>query len=79
MKKVLLDILEIDTKIMKIVNVGMVFSYILGVIGALFLLTYNTYKVSYDCFKAGVILTKTAMAFAAQFIACGIALNKIKK
>ena len=78
-KKILNEFEKIDNRILKIVNIGLIISLIIGVIGSCLILTYNTYATSYDYYKAGFILIKTAITFSAQFIACGLAFNEIIK
>ncbi len=78
-KKVLIELKELDNSIIKIMNNGFAFCFGIGIIGIVLLLTYNTYSVSYDIYKAGFILVKTSIIFAAQFFACGFVANKLRK
>ena len=79
MKKVLIEFLEIDAKVMTIVNNGLVASFLIGLIGLYFILAYNKYGITYDFLKAGLILAKAAMIFSAEFIGTGFAIDKILK
>ena len=79
MKKIFTEFIEIDTKIMKIINRGLLFSFVVGILGVLFLLTYNTHFVAYDFYQGGFILVKTGLIFAAQFIGCGFVVDKLTK
>ena len=78
-KKILIEINEIDDRIFKIINMGLAFSLIVGILGILLLHTYNTYPVSYDFYKGGLILIKTSFVFSAQFIASGFITDKLLK
>ena len=79
MNKILEEFGEIDVKLMKIINIGLIFSFGVGMIGLILLLTYNTYFVTYDFFEAGFILIRTSFAFAAQLIGCGFLSDKLIK
>ncbi len=78
-KKVLKELKEMDTSIMKVINNGFIFSFAIGVLGMLLLLTYNTYSVSYDIYQGGMILVRTGFIFAAQFLGCGFVVDKLNK
>ena len=79
-KKFLLnEFKQIDDKIMKMINIGLGISLLIGTIGIALILIYNSYSCSYDTFKAGFILIKTSLTFSAQFVACGLGCNKIRK
>ncbi len=79
MKKILSEIKQINKKVIKIINYGFTFCFAVSIIGLLLMLTYNTYSVSYDFFKAGIILIRTSILFAAQFVACGFIMDRLKK
>ena len=70
---------NVNYRIIKIVNIGLCVSLITGLIGILLILTYNTYSVTYDYYKAGFILIRMSLLFSAQFLACGLAFQKIIK
>ena len=78
-KKILGEINEIDNSIMKLMNNGFIFSFAIGILGILFLLTYNTYSVSYDIYQGGFILVKTGLIFAAEILGCGFVVDKLNK
>lgn len=78
-KKLLGELKEVDNSIMKIMNYGFLFSFAVSILGALLLLTYNTYCVSYDIYQGGLILIKTGLTFVAQFLACGFVVDKWNK
>ncbi|MBR6034001.1 MAG: hypothetical protein IKP28_04630 [Clostridia bacterium] len=79
MKKFLEEICNINCRIMNIVNRGLFFSFFIGIIGILLLLTYNTYSVSYDFFDGGIILIRTSILFGTDFFICGFIIDKIIK
>ena len=71
------NLLKIDKKIATIVNAGLLLSLVIGIIGVILIFTYNEYRLVYDFYKAGFILIKTSIIFAAQFIACGLSYHII--
>lgn len=79
MKRFITEFSEIDEKVMKIINRGLLFSFGVGILGVLFLLTYNTHFVTYDFYEGGFILIKTGLIFASQFIGCGFVVDKLIK
>ena len=76
-KEILSLLFRMDEKILKIVNFGLLISLLLGLIGIMLVLTYDTYQVKYDFYRAGYILIQTSFVFAAQFIGCGMVFEKI--
>ena len=79
LKKIIDEIKEMDISIMKMVNNGLFFSFSIGILGLLLLLTYNTYSVSYDIYQGGFILVKTGLIFAAEILGCGFVVDKLNK
>ena len=78
-KKVLKEIENIDTKVMKIINYGFLISFTIGIIGIIMLRSYSTYNLGYDIYKGGLLLVRAGVTFAAQSFACGFLFDKIKK
>ena len=79
MKNFLEETCDISISIMNIINRGLLFSFFIGIIGILLLLTYNTYSVSYDFFEGGIILIRTSILFGTEFFICGFIIDKILK
>ena len=70
---------NLDTEIKKIMNIGFIISFLLGIISALVLITYNTFYSFPTLFYAGISLLHTSLMFASMFFMCGIGFDTIKK
>ncbi len=68
MRKIITEINKIDKKIMQMINIGIIISFAISLIGIFFLITYNTYDVPYIFFEGGLILVKTGFNLAARNI-----------
>jgi len=78
--KTLLDkIKNLDRKVKKIMQIGFLFSFLLGIVSALSLLTYETIYSLPSLFYAGISLFRTSLMFACMFFICGIGFDSIKK
>lgn len=68
---------NINKKILHIINSGFVFSSFLILIGIVLLLLHRQFFISYELIEASMIIFKTSLFFAMQFLICGVAFNKI--
>ena len=78
-KNLLECLVNMDSKTFRIVNFGFGLSFLVCLIGILFVLTYNTYPTSYDFYQGGLILFRTGISFIASFLSCGIVFDKLSK
>ena len=78
-KKVIDSINNIDKKIMKIIILGLKFSFVICVISCIISLYYISNPISHILYNSGIILFKTGLTFASAFFVCGFAMDKIKK
>jgi len=78
-KKLIDNVKNIDKKILKIMNIGFKFSFIICVISCAVSLSYILNPISHILFNSGIILFKTGLTFASAFFVCGFAMDKIKK
>lgn len=70
---------NLDKKVLKIMHIGFIFSFILGIISALFLFTYQTFYSLPNLFYGGISLFRASLMFACMFFICGIGFDSIKK
>lgn len=70
---------NLDKKVVKIMDSGFIFSFILSIISTIILLTYNNFYSLPNLFYIGISLFKTASIFACMFFICGIGFDTIKK
>jgi len=68
-----------DKKILHIIKHGFRFSSFLCLISIGLLLLHNYFFISFDLIDASMILFKTSIFFAMQFLLCGFAFDKILK
>lgn len=78
-KQIIDKIKNLDKKIIKIMDSGFIFSFILSIISVIFLLTYNFFYSFPNLFYIGINLFKTSLMFACMFFICGIGFDTIKK
>ena len=78
-KKVIDSINNIDKKIMKIIILGLKFSFVICVISCIISLYYISNPISHILYNSGIILFKTGLTFASAFLVCAFAIDKIKK
>ena len=72
------DLLNMDDNILKIVLFGFKISIFICTISIISLLIYYKYYISHDLYEGSIILFRTGILYAIQFLICGIAINKIK-
>ena len=70
---------NIDKKIIKIMNIGVNFSFIICIISCAISLYYILHPISHILFNSGILLFKAGLTFASTFFVCGFAMDKIKK
>lgn len=70
---------NLDKKVIKIMNIGFLFSFILSIISALSLFTYETFYSIPTLFYSGISLFRTSLMFACMSFICGIGFDSIKK
>lgn len=70
---------NLDKKIVKIMDSGFIFSFILCIISVISLFTYEVFYSLPNLFYIGISLFKTALMFACMFFICGIGFDTIKK
>ena len=68
---------NINKKILHIINNGFLFSSFLILVGIVLLLLHKQFFISFELIEASMIIFKTSLFFAMQFLICGIAFNKI--
>ena len=69
----------IDTKILKVMNLGFKCCLVLGFIACFILLTYHYNIKSPDLYYSGILLVKSSIFFFVDFIVCGFAIDTIRK
>lgn len=70
---------NLDKKVVKIMHIGFVFSFILCLISALSLFTYEVFYSVPTLFYSGISLFRTGLMFACMSFACGIGFDTIRK
>ena len=70
---------NLDKKIQKIMHKGFVFSFILCIISALSLFTYNMFYNLPDLFYIGISLLRTSLMFGCAFFMFAIGFDTISK
>ena len=76
-KELFKPIKNINKKILHIINNGFIFSSFLILVGIVLLLLHKQFFISFELIEASMIIFKTSLFFAMQFLICGIAFNKI--
>ncbi len=79
MLNLLNNLFEIDKSFLKLIKIGLIISFSICLVAIIFVTLYNKYYISHDLYEASIILLKTGLIYAVQFIVCGIATNKIQK
>ena len=69
---------NLDIKIKKIMNKGLVFSFFLCIISVIVLFTYQFLYKSPDLYYIGISLFKSSLMFGCVFIMCAIGFDTIK-
>lgn len=75
-KTILNSILNIDKKILRIMKIGLKYSFGFCIFATLILLTYEFINLP-TLFYAGISLLKSGLFFIATFTICGFAFDKI--
>lgn len=70
---------NLDKQIMKIMDSGFIFSFMLSIISVISLLIYDFFYSLPNLFYIGINLFKTSLIFASMFLICGIGFDTIKK
>ena len=68
----------LEDSALKIVKFGFKISILICALSIITLLIYYKYYISHDLYEGSIILFRTGLLFAIQFLICGIALTKIK-
>lgn len=76
-KELFKPVKNINKKILHIINNGFLFSSLLILVGIILLLLHKYFFISFELIEASMIIFKTSLFFAMQFLICGIAFNKI--
>ena len=77
-KSIIHELETLGERVMKIINYGFFISFIIAVVGIVFILNYNTYELEYEIYEAGELLIKAGFNFAAMCLASGFVFDKIK-
>lgn len=75
-KIILNSILNIDKKILKIMKMGLKYSFSFCILATLVLLTYEFFSFP-TLFYAGISLLKSGLFFIVAFTICGFAFDRI--
>ncbi len=78
-KKLIDNIKNIDKNILKIMSVGLNFSFVICIISCAISLYYISNPISHILFNSGIILFKTGLTYASACFMCAFAIDKIKK
>ncbi len=70
---------NLDVKIKDIMIKGLNFSLLVSIIGSLFLLYYISFKNSNLIYYIGIHIVSLSISFGASFLACALAIDRIKK
>lgn len=70
---------NLDRKIVKIMNSGFIFSFLLCIISVISLFTYKYFYTVPNLYYIGISLFRTALMFACTFFICAIGFDTIKK
>ena len=70
------SIKKLNKKIINIMKIGIIFSFLFCIFASLILLTYNFYSEQ-QFFHIGISLFQSGLFFLVTFIICGFAFNKL--
>lgn len=77
---ILLDkIKNLDTKVVKVMKSGFIFSFIVCILSSIILLTYEALYSLPTLFYIGISLFRTSLSFAVAFFICGIGFDTVQK
>ena len=77
MEKVMDELKNFDQSVLKVMKVGIKFSFVFCLFATLILATYNTVHIP-QLFYTGISLFQTSLFFFVAFIAYGFVFNRIK-
>jgi hypothetical protein len=69
---------NLDNKIKKIMNKGLIVSFLLCIISAIILFTYQFIYKNPDLYYIGISLFKSSLMFGCVFVMCAIGFDTIK-
>ncbi len=78
MKQLLLEFKNIDCSILKLMKLGIKFSFLISIISIIILFTYDFIYTSPSTYYIGISLFKSSLFFMVGFVICGFAFSKIK-
>lgn len=70
---------SMDKGTKKLMNNGLIFSFVLAIISSLLLITYDLFYNSITLYYIGFYLFKNSILFASLFFTFGIGFDRIKK
>ena len=70
---------HLEKKIIQIMQYGFLVALLIGCLSSIVLVTYELNPISLDLYYSGLLLFKTSLMVAVQFIICGFAFDTIKK
>lgn len=77
---ILLDkIKNLDAKVIKIMKLGFIFSFIICILSSMILLTYEAFYSLPTLFYIGISLFRTSLSFAVASFICAISFDTIQK
>lgn len=65
-----------NKKIILLINIFLMISYFISIIGIFMLYTYNNFYISIDLYKASIIVFRTGLMTAIFSVICGFAFNQ---
>lgn len=77
--EILKKVKNLDKKLIKLMRIGFIFSFVLCLISSISLFTYETFYSLPKLFYIGINLFRTSLMFACTFFICGIGFDTIKK
>lgn len=72
------SLFDMDESVLKILKSGLKLSIVICAVAIFSMLIYYKFYISHDLYEGSIILFRTGLLFAVQFLICGIAINKIK-
>lgn len=77
---ILLDkVKNLDAKVVKVMRVGFIFSFIICILSSIILVTYEAFYSLHTLFYIGISLFRTSLSFAVTFFICGIGFDTVQK
>jgi hypothetical protein len=70
---------NLDIKIIKLMKVGFIFSFILCILSSIILYTYEFFYSLPILFFIGISLFRTSLSFGVTFFICGIGFDTVSK